>query len=177
MGTTARTRAVSGPSAYGDSDCHICGKRLGNRELDVDHMLPKAMGGTDDPRNLRLAHASCNRSRRDGRIAVQMPLIHDGLVLYRAAIGASLYRSLEGAAKRERITIREVISRRVVERLQGYELRSPPSWRPPPTEGSHWLSVALPTPFVEAASEAGSINYNLAYILGEPCGPRPSGSA
>ncbi|WP_425564992.1 HNH endonuclease [Pseudolysinimonas kribbensis] len=29
----------------------------------VDHLLPRSMGGTDDPSNLATAHLSCNSSR------------------------------------------------------------------------------------------------------------------
>jgi 5-methylcytosine-specific restriction endonuclease McrA len=46
------------------ADCHLCGERLGLAdEIDVDHVVPVAAGGTDDISNLRLAHASCNRSK------------------------------------------------------------------------------------------------------------------
>jgi 5-methylcytosine-specific restriction endonuclease McrA len=41
--------------------CGICGE--GPREGDpwvVDHILPRARGGGDDPTNLQAAHRSCN---------------------------------------------------------------------------------------------------------------------
>lgn len=40
--------------------CHLCG-RPGSTT--IDHLVPRARGGTDDLDNLRPAHQSCNSSR------------------------------------------------------------------------------------------------------------------
>ena len=43
--------------------CYICGKVGADS---VDHVVPKAKGGTDDPSNLRPAHMHpCNRAKSD----------------------------------------------------------------------------------------------------------------
>lgn len=43
--------------------CYICGKPGADS---VDHVIPKARGGTDDPSNLRPAHLHpCNRAKSD----------------------------------------------------------------------------------------------------------------
>ena len=39
--------------------CQICGKLVTGRG-DVDHILPKARGGTDAMENLQFAHAECH---------------------------------------------------------------------------------------------------------------------
>jgi 5-methylcytosine-specific restriction endonuclease McrA len=59
----------------GDRDrwhCGICGGRVSKilRHPDplsasVDHIIPLARGGTNDPENLQLAHLRCNLSKRD----------------------------------------------------------------------------------------------------------------
>lgn len=41
--------------------CWICGGPGANS---VDHVIPRARGGTDDDDNLRAAHLSCNSGRR-----------------------------------------------------------------------------------------------------------------
>lgn len=40
--------------------CHLCGMPGADT---ADHILPRALGGTDDLDNLRPAHKSCNSSR------------------------------------------------------------------------------------------------------------------
>lgn len=44
----------------GDRCCY-CGQPLGDRVPDVDHAVPRALGGSDLMLNLRLSHARCNR--------------------------------------------------------------------------------------------------------------------
>ena len=55
--------------------CGICEERV-DRDLvgsksewrpSLDHVIPRAKGGSDDPSNLRLAHMWCNAARNDGR--------------------------------------------------------------------------------------------------------------
>jgi 5-methylcytosine-specific restriction endonuclease McrA len=43
--------------------CGICGKALHGDPFDlpvVDHIIPRALGGSDDPANLQATHRSCN---------------------------------------------------------------------------------------------------------------------
>jgi 5-methylcytosine-specific restriction protein A len=39
--------------------CQICGKLVTGR-VDIDHIVPKARGGTDAISNLQTAHAGCH---------------------------------------------------------------------------------------------------------------------
>jgi 5-methylcytosine-specific restriction endonuclease McrA len=51
--------------------CGICGRPLHGDPFDppvVDHIRPRARGGSDDPSNLQAAHRSCN-----GRKSAQLP--------------------------------------------------------------------------------------------------------
>ena len=43
--------------------CRICGLPIRAGKQHVDHILPRSMGGTDDPANLRVTHPFCNNSR------------------------------------------------------------------------------------------------------------------
>lgn len=44
--------------------CHICGQPAADA---IDHIVPVAWGGSDDPTNLAPAHTSCNSRKRDAR--------------------------------------------------------------------------------------------------------------
>lgn len=57
-----------------DARCHLCHGEVdlafygppgvyGLDTVTVDHLIPQAYGGDDDPDNLMLAHASCNTAR------------------------------------------------------------------------------------------------------------------
>lgn len=63
----------------GDRDgwrCHLCAKKV-NRTLPgthpkgptIDHLIPIADGGVDEPANVALAHRQCNVTRRDKGVA------------------------------------------------------------------------------------------------------------
>jgi 5-methylcytosine-specific restriction endonuclease McrA len=59
-----------------DGDCcYICSQ--GHDPYDpweVEHVKPKAMGGSDELENLALAHRSCNRAK--GIAAVMRPMLN-----------------------------------------------------------------------------------------------------
>ena len=50
---------------YGEQEgvCPGCETHFPFRVMDVDHMLPRSKGGTDDPDNLQLLCSGCNRSK------------------------------------------------------------------------------------------------------------------
>lgn len=56
---------------YGEQEgvCAGCDTHFPFRVFDVDHILPKAKGGTDHPDNLQLLCAGCNRSKGDKTMA------------------------------------------------------------------------------------------------------------
>ena len=44
--------------------CGICGKEIvADESIDIDHIKPFSLGGTDTLDNLQVAHARCNRSK------------------------------------------------------------------------------------------------------------------
>lgn len=43
--------------------CHYCGRRAGDVVLEIDHVIPKSRGGTDDESNLVAACEDCNRGK------------------------------------------------------------------------------------------------------------------
>ena len=43
--------------------CHVCGKKVGDADASLDHLLPLSRGGAHAPWNVRLAHRQCNFRR------------------------------------------------------------------------------------------------------------------
>jgi len=49
------------------SVCGLCGQLVAPSEIDIDHIHPRSLGGSDDPNNLQVSHARCNR-RKGARV-------------------------------------------------------------------------------------------------------------
>jgi 5-methylcytosine-specific restriction endonuclease McrA len=50
---------------HGELFCYICGKSLTNEEAEIEHMWPKAMGGTEKDHNLKVSCKHCNKYKQD----------------------------------------------------------------------------------------------------------------
>ncbi len=46
-----------------DRVCQLCGATKKQERLEVDHIVPRSKGGTNDPDNLQVLCASCNRGK------------------------------------------------------------------------------------------------------------------
>ncbi len=51
------------PSNNGWYKCAHCGKSFRKEDLDIDHILPKSLGGGNDIHNLQALCKHCNRSK------------------------------------------------------------------------------------------------------------------
>lgn len=51
------------PSMNDRYQCAYCNKWFSRDEIEVDHRIPKAQGGTDDLCNLQAVCKQCNRSK------------------------------------------------------------------------------------------------------------------
>ena len=47
----------------GNGVCNYCGNRYGYHQLQMEHMIPRELGGPDNRRNMQLACQSCNRKK------------------------------------------------------------------------------------------------------------------
>jgi len=43
--------------------CHICRQTILWQDLEIDHVVPRSCGGTNDPTNLAASHRACNRRK------------------------------------------------------------------------------------------------------------------
>lgn len=49
--------------------CYLCKQAADPDDpLEIEHVKPRAAGGTDDMNNLALAHRSCNRTKGTGAV-------------------------------------------------------------------------------------------------------------
>lgn len=55
--------------------CHLCGRKVGRRTFQLDHLVPVALGGGTVAANLRVAHPSCNQRKSTRAMNEQLMLI------------------------------------------------------------------------------------------------------
>lgn len=56
--------------------CGICGEPVAfGPKMHADHIIPRALGGTDDQSNLRATHAKCNQGLNRGGYAAHSRMI------------------------------------------------------------------------------------------------------
>jgi hypothetical protein len=71
--------------------CGLCGKFVDLYAMDVDHIIPKSMGGPDHWDNLQVAHPRCNRSRGNRILSCRLPLY------YKASAGDRVWHRIYGS--------------------------------------------------------------------------------
>ena len=79
-----------------DFTCRYCGRKPPETELRIDHVLPKALGGTDDPGNLVSSCHDCNSGKTS--IAPGSPLVAQvdaDAIRWSAAIQHAAAKALE----------------------------------------------------------------------------------
>jgi 5-methylcytosine-specific restriction endonuclease McrA len=54
--------------------CHLCHKRVSFKQLSIDHIIPKSLGGPGSWENLAIAHLRCNVKRGVDRMPAQYRL-------------------------------------------------------------------------------------------------------
>lgn len=59
---------AANPSITGLYRCRNCGKLFKKQDIDIDHIIPRNKGGTDDLWNLQPMCKHCNRSKSDDTI-------------------------------------------------------------------------------------------------------------
>lgn len=62
-----RRRRAALVALYG-SHCWLCNRPIVDENPTLDHIVPRAVGGSNRLHNLRLAHDRCNQRRADGPI-------------------------------------------------------------------------------------------------------------
>ncbi len=80
--------------------CELCGVSADVRALEVDHIVPRTLGGTDDPSNLQALCYSCNSMKRDRDETdfrkVREPLAHQLFALARRRFPVGIRQTSAG---------------------------------------------------------------------------------
>lgn len=104
----ARYRAVI---ARDGTKCHLCGEATAPTERSLDHIEPKARGGSDRLVNLALAHKSCNSLRRTAPVDIARPIVkwYRAGWLTQAEASELLWRERNTTSLRARLAVAEEI--------------------------------------------------------------------
>ena len=58
-----KTGLETNVSNYGWYECVHCHKKFRKGDIEIDHIIPRSKGGTNDPKNLQCLCVYCNRSK------------------------------------------------------------------------------------------------------------------
>ncbi|WP_425936646.1 HNH endonuclease [Streptomyces albogriseolus] len=87
-----RLRLVEYWDEIGAYTCHLCQRDFAeDDEIHIEHIMPKALGGSDDRENLLPAHAECNMRKRDADPLEYLPavLAERGIDFFKAIGGCA----------------------------------------------------------------------------------------
>ncbi|MGA5434803.1 HNH endonuclease [Streptomyces cellulosae] len=88
-----RLRLVEYWDEIGAYTCHLCQRDFAeDDEIHIEHIMPKALGGSDDRENLLPAHAECNMRKSDADPLEYLPVVL-------AARGIDFFKAIGGRAE------------------------------------------------------------------------------
>lgn len=137
--------------------CQYCGKQPPEAVLVVDHIMPVASGGDNDPLNLVTACEVCNQGKADKKLEHRIPRPDADLEWLESQQEIAELRRYQ-IAKQER----DLLMIEVVAELQKYWHDQFGDWdTPDETEFRQWLSYATPDEVEYAIGVASSHAYKL----------------
>jgi HNH endonuclease len=109
--------------------CHYCGITTVQAELEVDHVIPEALGGSDDPSNLVTACEPCNSGKSATPIdAPVVAAVSDDARRWAAAYAYVV--ACEDSQRRSiETTVDEVGAKWETWRSGAHRVPRPPTWR------------------------------------------------
>ncbi|CAI8045150.1 hypothetical protein GBAR_LOCUS24990 [Geodia barretti] len=99
--------------------CQYCGKRLAARQLTIDHVIPRSLGGTESWSNLVTACMPCN-TRKGGRSPRSA-----GMLLTRRPVGATPESADPAAAAKPQVRLLACLPERAGRPAHGRRLGLP----------------------------------------------------
>lgn len=98
--------------------CDICSEPVSRVEMQMDHIVPRAIGGADSLDNLRPAHRVCNQRRLEGRRrGATHPAWKGGLSAKQIPLSPDLRVSLQDSADRNQRSLNAEILYRLRESI------------------------------------------------------------
>lgn len=128
-----------------DHTCRYCGATASDTKLTVDHVVPVALGGTDDPGNLVTACADCNAGKTSSH--PDAPLVAD---VAQDAMRWAQSQKLAAAQMLEEYEARDALHREFEKRWnewasEGKAARLPVGWQ---QSVDTFISAGLPMPIL-----------------------------
>lgn len=144
-----------------DFACRYCGGRAPDVELTVDHVVPVALGGNDDPQNLVTACATCNSGKASS--APDAPLVaavSDDALRWSAAMARAA--EIQNNDQRQLAAFSDDF-----ERAWGGYYSLPQDWR---QSVEHWHSLGADRDFlcdcIDMAFAARGVEWRWKYFCG-----------
>lgn len=101
--------------------CRYCGKSADEKELEVDHIIPRSRGGSSDLSNLVTSCFECNRGKRDKSLITETPEVE---ISEQTKIALEAYKKKVQEEDATRVFINYFLKRIPHEHnLNAYELR------------------------------------------------------
>lgn len=133
--------------------CRYCGEKAPNVQITVDHVVPKALGGTDEPTNLVAACGPCNSGKSSG--SPDAPLVADvesDAMRWQMAWAAAVAQAERDGKQREKDIAK--VKRSYVAAYKGRHGDAP--YLPEGWQASvgRWLDLGLPMTMIDQAISA-----------------------
>lgn len=87
--------------------CRYCGRRAPEVALEVDHVQPKVLGGSDDPSNLVTSCSDCNRGKASTvpESSTVAEVVNDQAAWTAATRAAAELQAVQRRAERQRVEL------------------------------------------------------------------------
>lgn len=99
-------------SARDGSKCWICGKPCEDSNLELDHVVPRFLGGSNDDDNLRVCCASCNAKKgtdNPNSIFFDSSIYSEDRVIRKFSIPKSMYEQIAFVAQKEHLSVNSLL--------------------------------------------------------------------
>lgn len=133
--------------------CRYCGEKAPKVKITVDHVVPKALGGTDEPTNLVAACGPCNSGKSSG--SPDAPLVADvesDAMRWQMAWAAAVAQAERDGKQREKDIAK--VKRNYVAAYKGRHGEAPflpEGWQ---ASVGRWLDLGLPMAMIDQAISA-----------------------
>lgn len=99
-------------SSRDGSKCWICGKSCEESGFDLDHVVPRFLGGSNEDDNLRVCCASCNAKKGTDNpqsIFFDPSIYSEERVIKKCSIPKSMYEQIAFVAQKEHLSMNSLL--------------------------------------------------------------------
>lgn len=92
--------------------CWICGKSCDESNMELDHVVPRFLGGSNDDANVHVCCASCNARKGTDNphsIFFDSSIYSEDRVIKKCSIPKSMYEQITFVAQKEHLSINSLL--------------------------------------------------------------------